>query len=413
MPVVEHKASDFLLSLTDIEEYLAAAIEDRDHDPETFSVALRNVAEILGNLNEFQVTALFDSLLSRSEFQNQTGGLVDRAMSISGAVDRGNIEHTGSLSPVDMAIAADGSIYVVNRYLGHIPVGSPLTLSAPDNIPSKAIGSFGEAEGEFVWPTAVALDKAGNIYVADEWLNRITKFTSEGEIDHWWGITGSGIGELNGPSGLAIDSKGQILVVDSKNNRVQRFTLDGQFVGSFGSAGSGPGQFDLPWGIELDSEDNIYIADWRNARIQIFDANGEWRQAIEPRGYDTGGFDRPKGVAVDADGDIYVSDWSSDLVHVFDSNGRFISHFSCNTNISEQNIHEPNLRFSEVQYYKLASPYFSVGRSESPLPLGVRVDSGGRIAVLDSVGGAIHLYVKREKSDNSPINFSVGTVVQL
>ena len=398
MPVVEHKASDFLQSLTDIEEYLAAAIEDKDQDPEALSVALQNVAEVVGDITEFQVTAILDALLSRSEFRSQASSLMEGAVFLGAAVDQRKIVRTGNFAPVDMAIATDGSIYVVNRNYGPTPYGSPLTMSAPDSGLSRAFGAFGEAEGHLVWPTAVALDKANNVYVADEWLNRITRFTAEGELVGWWGVSGSGIGELDGPAGLAIDSKDRLLVVDSKNNRVQRFTLDGQFLGFFGSAGSGPGQFDLPWGIELDKEDNIYVADWRNERIQIFGSGGEWRHSIALGEYSVRGFSRPKGVAVDADGDIYVSDWSSDRVHVFDSGGRLISYFSSQTNVSDQNIHNQNLRISAMTQREFVSSDFPGIGSNSTFPLGVRVDVEGRIAVLDAVSGTINLYVKGEKS---------------
>ena len=278
MPVVEHRASDFLQSLADIEEYLAAAVEDKDEDPRLLSIALRNVAARTEGITEFQMTAILDSLLSRKEFQNQARGSEDRTFFRSHAFGRMDFANTGFFNPVDMAIATNGSIYVVNRPYDYRPDGMPLTVCAPDNDSVRAFGAFGEADGEFVCPTGVALDRAGNVYVADEWLNRVTKFTPEGEYVNLWGAPGSGAGELNGPAGLAIDSRGRVLVVDSKNNRVQRFTLDGQYIASFGSVGSGPGQFDSPWGIGLDKEDNIYVADWRNDRIQVFSSNGEWRK---------------------------------------------------------------------------------------------------------------------------------------
>ncbi|GIT02273.1 MAG: hypothetical protein CM1200mP27_08980 [Chloroflexota bacterium] len=143
-------------------------------------------------------------------------------------------------------------------------------------------------DGSLIWPTSVALDKTGNVYVADEWLNRISIFTKDGEWIGKWGTEGNGNGEINKPSGMVFDTDDNMIMVDSQNNRIQKLTKNGEFISSFGTRGSGNGEFNLPWGIDLDADDNIYVADWRNDRIQKFTKNGVFLMAIGTSGIEPG-----------------------------------------------------------------------------------------------------------------------------
>ena len=66
-------------------------------------------------------------------------------------------------------------------------------------------GEASSADGAIIWPTAIALDSVGNVYVADEALNRISIYTKDGEYLNKWERPGSGDGEWDKPSGLAFD----------------------------------------------------------------------------------------------------------------------------------------------------------------------------------------------------------------
>ena len=321
-------------------------------------------------------------------------GLIDRTFRYSHAVGRNEFAGTGFRNPVDMAIAADGAVYVVNRSYENRPDGVHMTVCTLDEEYISAFGAYGEGDGEFVWPTAVAIDAAGNVYVADEWLNRITKFTADGEYVSKWGEAGAAAGQLNGPSGLAINSRGQMVVVDSKNNRVQTFTLDGQFVSGFGSAGSGDGQFNMPWGVGLDSSDNIYVADWRNDRIQVFSPEGQWQQSIGNRGDGIGQLNRPNGVCVDGDGDIYVADWMNNRVQVFAPDGRFITQFTGDATLSKWGKDKLNSNPDMIRQRNLAYSNDPAYERKLAHPCGVRIDNDGRVAIIDHTRGRIQVYVK-------------------
>ena len=321
-------------------------------------------------------------------------GLKDRTFYHSHAAGRNEFAGTGFRNPVDMAIAPDGSVYVINRSYENRPDGVHMTVCTLDEEYISEFGAFGEADGEMTWPTSVAIDKDGNVYLADEYLQRITKYSRDGEFISKWGTPGSGDGELNGPSGLAIDSAGNMVIVDSKNNRVQKFTLDGKFISKFGSAGSGHSEFNLPWGIGLDKFDNIYIADWRNDRIQVFNSDGQWQQSIGNSGDRIGEFNRPTGVDVDDDGDIYVADWMNNRVQVFAPDGRFITQFTGDAVLSKWGRDKLNSNPDMIRQWNLANlndPEYGKALAH---PCTVKIDPNGRVAIIDHTRGRIQVYVK-------------------
>ena len=78
-------------------------------------------------------------------------------------------------------------------------------------------------EGEFHFPAAVALDRKGNVYVADTDNHRVQKFTPEGKFVSEWGEFRDAPGQLNVPLGIAVDASGNVYVSDSHNHRIQKF----------------------------------------------------------------------------------------------------------------------------------------------------------------------------------------------
>ena len=223
--------------------------------------------------------------------------------------------------PSSMAIRADGVIFVVSRGKPSTKQSNGIQMVTKDHDFLGQIGTYGAGLGGMMWPTSVVLDGDENLYLADEYFNKVTKYDREGNPLIEGGTKGSGDGQFNQPSGLLIQDQ-LIYLVDSRNNRIQMYSLDGEFQGQWGSGGDGEGEFNLPWGISDDSEGNIYIADWRNDRIQKFDSNGNYISAIG--GGKTSVLDRPSDVAVDPDGNIYVTDWGSQRLLVLDQSGSIL-----------------------------------------------------------------------------------------
>ncbi len=135
-------------------------------------------------------------------------------------------------------------------------------------------GRFGNGDGEFQFPRGVAVDDAGNVYVADRNNDRIQKFDSSGSYLTQWGGPGSGDGQFDLPSGVAVDFAGNVYVADFNNNRVQKFDSSGTHITQWGTNGSGDGQFSAPLGVAVDAAGNVYVADSGNDRIQKFDSSG-------------------------------------------------------------------------------------------------------------------------------------------
>ena len=325
-------------------------------------------------------------------------GLTDRAFPYSHSIGRNEFAGTGFRHPVDIAIGAGDVAYVLNRSREDRRDGIRVSIITLNEEYISEFASYGEADGLFVWPTSIALDAQGNVYVADEWLHRISVFSKDGEFLSKWGKGGSGDGEIDFPAGIVISPDGTLFLTDSRNHRVQKFTLDGRFLGNFGSFGSGPGQLNLPWGIALDQDGLVYVADWRNDRIQQFTADGEWQASFGQSGSGVGQFNRPSGVCVDADGDIYVADRQNNRVQVLGPDGRFVAQIHGNHVLSpwgrEKLMSNPDMIRQRAMAYGNDGGSFERSFAQ---PCAVKIDTQGRLVVLENFGGRIQVYQKSKE----------------
>ncbi|MBK7869987.1 MAG: 6-bladed beta-propeller [Saprospiraceae bacterium] len=186
-------------------------------------------------------------------------------------------------------------------------------------------GSFGSNDGQFNFPTGVAVDNIGNVYVADFINFRIQKFDNNGNFLLKWGSFGSGNGQFINPIDIITDNNGSIYVVDFGSSYIQKFDNNGISLFRFGSFGIGNGQFLYPTSIAVDNAGNIFVADSGNHRIQKFDSNGNFLLKWGTQGTGNGQFDEPYGIAVDALGNVYVSEQLNNRVQKFDNNGNYIT----------------------------------------------------------------------------------------
>ena len=234
------------------------------------------------------------------------------------------MENRGFYYPVDIAINDQGTIFGLSRSHEGDPRGVRVCVFDLDSSFYRVFGSIGEADGQFTWATSIAIDRAGLVYVSDEYTERISIFDGDGEFLGKWGAPGAAPGELDGPASITFDSDDHLLVSDHRNNRVQRFTKDGESLLAFGREGSGDGELNLPWGVTAAPSGDLYVADWRNDRIQRFSATGDFVAKYGGSGSDEGQLNRPSSVAVDEDGYMYVADWGNDRLQVLDPDGGYV-----------------------------------------------------------------------------------------
>jgi sugar lactone lactonase YvrE len=198
------------------------------------------------------------------------------------------------------------------------------------------------SKSSFSDPFGIAIDKKGNILVADGGeSNRIRVITPAGNVETIaGGSEGFEDGKLtsasfNTPSGLAIDKRGNVIIADTSNNRIRRLDPDGMVTTVAGSGEPGfrdgigeEARFDGPVGVAVDDDGNIFVADTYNDRIRRIAANGTVSTVAgtgEP-GYvngraDSAQFDTPCGVAVDRQGNLFIADTGNHAIRRFTPSG--------------------------------------------------------------------------------------------
>ena len=177
-------------------------------------------------------------------------------------------------------------------------------------------------------PFGVAVNKKGEILVAESDGHCISIFSPTGEKLGSFGSEGSAPGQFREPYGMAVDDDGNILVADTVNYRIQKFTSDNKYITSVGSQGSKPLQFDRPASVTISPiTKKIVISDWDICRLQILNPDLTFHSTIGSKCSGNGQFNGPHDVAFDSTGNMYVTDAKNDHIQVFNPEGQFLRQF--------------------------------------------------------------------------------------
>jgi hypothetical protein len=283
-----------------------------------------------------------------ADFDNHTiralapGGVVTTLAGVAGSPGSANGVGAAARFRNPWAVAVDGvgTLYVAdtgNHTIRKVtPAGVVSTLAGFAGVSGHTDGVGSAAR--FHFPSGVAVDAAGVVYVADQENHTVRRVTPAGAVTTIAGLAGArgyadGVGpaaRFNDPSGVAVDAAGTVYVSEYGNHTVRRLTPDGTVTtvaGKGGIAGSADGagsqaRFDSPFAIAVDTAGTVFVADSLNHTVRAIFPGGvattiAGRARVEARGDGTGSaarFSVPGGLAVDAGGSVYIAEYGGHAI---------------------------------------------------------------------------------------------------
>ncbi|HEY2384676.1 MAG TPA: hypothetical protein VGK48_26165, partial [Terriglobia bacterium] len=263
--------------------------------------------------------------------------------------DTGPAVLAGFSFPSGVAVDAGGNFFVVDSsYRVRKITSQGIVTTVAGNSTFGFGGDGGLATSAQIAGRGIAVDAAGDLFIADTYNHRIRKVTPAGVIST---IAGTGTGgfagdggtglaaQFNYPSGIAVDGAGNIWIADTGNQRIRKLASSGiiSTVAGTGTAGySGDGgaavaaQLSSPVNIALDGSGNLYIADTTNARIRMVNGSGVITtiagNGIAGNTGDGGPaasaeLNQPEGIVADSSGNLFIADSGNQRVREINSSG--------------------------------------------------------------------------------------------
>jgi len=273
----------------------------------------------------------------------------------AGFADATNPLDASFSNPTALAVDAAGNVYVAdffNQRIRKIDASTGAVTTLAGNGTAGFADAANPLNARFYYPSGIAIDATGNVYVADFSNHRIRKIdASSGAVTTLAGNGTAGFvdatnplnASLNGPVGVVVDASGNVYVADQLNNRIRKIdassgavtTLAGNGIAGFADAANPlNASFNNLTGVAVDALGNLYVADYFNHRIRKIDAstgavttlagNGTagFADATNPL---NASFKNPALVALDAAGNVYVADYNNHRIRKISITGYYIS----------------------------------------------------------------------------------------
>jgi len=250
------------------------------------------------------ISTVFDVASPTGVAINSTGTLYIASAGYFGT----QLAAIGGLTPcMDVALDRLGNVYVTEgRFVREVTLAGAALVIAGSGASRYFGGDSGQASGaRFHAPSGIALDGAGNWYVADSANNRIRQISSSGIITTYAGTGAAGaagdngqatLAELSGPLSVALDSLENVYVADTGNNALRKITPGGVI-------STVSNQLNAPSYVAVAPDQSVYVADTGNNRVLRFTVSGDMSTVTRMLG--------PAAVAVDPQGDLFVSGQTS------------------------------------------------------------------------------------------------------
>jgi len=320
---------------------------------------------------------------------------------VAGVVD-GALAQARWSDPFGLVADAHGNIYVAdggeaNRIRKITTQGQVITLAG---------GKEGYADGQgaaaaFNTPSGIAIDKAGNLYVADTGNHAVRKVTPQGVVSTLAGNGQPGFADgkgaearFDGPIGIALDDEGNVFVTDTYNDRVRCITPDGTVstIAGNGRPGDSDGpaltaQLDTPTGIAVAKDGTLYIADTFNDKVRKLGKDGMLSTvAAPPEEENRPMLRRPAALALTRDGHLYISTGS----------GGRVLHM------------RPNGEYHPLEDADRPPGVGSDGTVQLFAPRGLAIEAAGSLLVSDGMAFRLHRLAPPRKGEAAPAQASVA-----
>lgn len=245
----------------------------------------------------------------------------------------------------------------------------------------KTVRPFGSG---FSYPTGVAIDGIGNVYISDRDTRKIFVFDKDEKLIQTLDLSKHIKSALN----IAIDRiQSHLIVADSKGCKISVFNLSGKHLFSFGEKGGGDGEFNVPVAVAVDKRNsNILVADTYNARIQVFTADGKFLNKFGSLGDNPGEFGVVKGIGIDSQGNTYISDGKHRRVSIFNDKNELL-YVLGDTDMTKKDVNG-GTTFAGHSFAGNNKLYIG----GFILPQGIYVDEQDSIFIADSMNHAWQAY---------------------